>query len=108
MKRQPLFTHICDPNGHPLVEEIQDHDDDKVDAGGGDRRGQLWGDEPTHHLDPPHGVFDDTSKRSINSQSVCNDPDNTGHDQRNLHRKKKQLTLLTQVNMAILLPKLMV
>lgn len=79
-----LFTHIGDPNGHPLIEEVEDHDDDKVDAGGGDRRGQLRSDEFAHQLDLPHGVFDDTCEGSIHSQPVCYDSNDTGHYQRNL------------------------
>lgn len=31
-----LFTHVSDPNGHSLIEEVEDHDDDEVDAGGSD------------------------------------------------------------------------
>lgn len=79
-----LFTHIGDPHGHPLVEEVEDHDDDKVDAGGSDRGRQLWSDEPAHHLDLPHGVFDDAREGSIHGQPVRYDPDDTSHYQGNL------------------------
>ena len=79
-----LFTHIGDPHGHSLVEEVEDHDDDKVDAGGGDRGRQLWSDEPAHHLDLPLGVFDDAREGSIHSQPVRYDPGDTSHDQGNL------------------------
>ena len=79
-----LLTHVSDPDGHPLVEEVQDHDDDKVDAGGGGRGRQLRRDEPAHHLDLPHGVFNDTGEGGVHGKSVRYHPDDTGHDQSDL------------------------
>lgn len=35
--RLNLRTHISDPDGYPLIKEVEDHDDDKVDAGSSDR-----------------------------------------------------------------------
>lgn len=75
-----LLTHVSDPHGHPLVKEVEDHDDDEVDAGGGDRSGQLWRDESAHQLDLPHRVFNDTCEGSIHSQPVCYDTNDAGHD----------------------------
>lgn len=34
-------TIVCDPDGDALVEHIKDHDDNKADDGGCDRRGHL-------------------------------------------------------------------
>lgn len=79
-------THICDPNGHHLVKEVEDQDDDKVDAGGGDRSGQLRRDEPAHQLDLLHRVCDETRKGSVHSQPVCDDADDAGHYQAQLSR----------------------
>lgn len=59
------LTQIGDPHGHPLVEEVEHQDEDKVDAGGSDRCGQLWRDEPAHQLDLAHGVFDDACEGSV-------------------------------------------
>lgn len=61
------LTQIGDPHGHPLVEEVEDQDEDKVDAGGSDRRGQLWRNELAHQLDLPHGVFDDACEGGVHS-----------------------------------------
>ena len=71
MAAQPLathrgsLTHVGNPDGDSFVEEVEDHDDDKVDAGGGDGGGQLWSDKPAQQLDFPHGVFNDAGEGSI-------------------------------------------
>lgn len=74
------LTQIGDPHGHPLVEEVEHQDEDEVDAGGGDGRGQLWRDEPAHQLDLPQGVLDNACEGSVHSQPVRYDADDAGHD----------------------------
>ncbi len=50
-----------------LVEEVEDEDNDKVDAGSGDRGGKLRGDERSHQLDLTGGaVLHDAGERCIN------------------------------------------
>ncbi|KAF3854927.1 hypothetical protein F7725_022982, partial [Dissostichus mawsoni] len=50
------LTHVSDPNSHSLIHEVEDHDDDKVDAGGCDRGGQLWRDVGADHLQVGGGI----------------------------------------------------
>ena len=83
------LTHVGDPNGHPLVEEVEDHDYDKVDAGGGDGGGQLWSDQVPHQLDIPGGaVLHDAGEGREHGQPVGYHPDDTGHDQGHLWRTR--------------------
>lgn len=35
------LTKVSDPDGNSLIENIEDHDDDKADEGGRDRGGHL-------------------------------------------------------------------
>lgn len=35
------LTEVGDPDGHALVEDVEDHDDDEADDGGRDRGGHL-------------------------------------------------------------------
>lgn len=37
------LTKICDPDGHFLIEVVEQHDDDEADDGGRDGRGHLRG-----------------------------------------------------------------
>lgn len=61
------LTHISDPDGHLLIEEVEDEDNDKVDAGSSDRGGKLRGDERAHQLDLTGGaVLHDAGERCIN------------------------------------------
>lgn len=45
-----LLTHVGDPDGYSLIEKIQYHDDDKVEARGRDRSRQLGGQQPPDGL----------------------------------------------------------
>lgn len=92
-----LFTHVSDPNGHPLIQEVEDHYDDKVDAGSRDRSCELRSNESAHKLDLPQRVFDDTCKGSVHSQSVRDDPDDTGHYQTNLCREVQEDNTIIEV-----------
>lgn len=83
-----IFTQVGDLDGHLLIEEVQDHDDDKVNAGSSDGGGQLRGDETANQLDLPQRVFDDARKSCEHGQSVRYHPDDTRHNQRNLQRVK--------------------
>lgn len=98
--RWNIFTHISDPNGHPLIKEIEDHDDDKIYTGGSGRCRQLWSDESAHKLDFPHRIFHNTCKGSIHGQPVRYHPNNTGHNQGNLWRSKLTFTLLIASKLA--------
>lgn len=61
------LTHISDPDGHLLIEEVEDEDNDKVDAGSSDRGSKLRGDERAHQLDLTGGaVLHDAGKCCIN------------------------------------------
>lgn len=76
------LTHVSDPNSHSLIQEVEDHDDNKVDARGSDRSGQLWGDVGGNHLQVGGGiVLHDASKGCIYRQAVCYDPNDAGNDQ---------------------------
>lgn len=38
---RPKLTEVGDPDGHALVEDVEDHDDHEADDGGRDRSGHL-------------------------------------------------------------------
>ena len=79
------LTHVGDPNGHPLVHEVEDHDDDEVDAGGGDGGGELRCDERAHHMQVVGGaVLHDAGEGRIHRQAVGDHPDDAGDDERDL------------------------
>lgn len=76
------LTHVSDPDGHFLIHEVEDHDDDKVDAGGGDGGGQLRGDEGADHMQVRGGaVLHDAGEGGVHRQAVGDHPDDAGNDQ---------------------------
>lgn len=76
------LTHVSNPDRHSFVHEIEDHDDDKVDAGGGNRGGQLRGDEGAHHVQVGGGaVLHDAGEGGVDRQAVSDHPDDAGNDQ---------------------------
>lgn len=67
MRMRFSLTHISDPDGHLLIEEVEDEDNDKVDAWSSDRGGKLRSDERTHKLDLTGGaVLHDAGECCIN------------------------------------------
>lgn len=61
------LTHISNPNGHMFIKEIEDEDNDEVDAGCGDGCGKLRGDERANQLDLTGGaILHDAGKCCIN------------------------------------------
>lgn len=77
-----VLTHVSDPNSHSFIHEVEDHDDDKVDAGGGDRGGQLWSDVGTNHMQIGGGtVLHDAGEGCIYRQTVCYHSHDAGNDQ---------------------------
>ncbi len=44
INKRGSLTEVCDPDGHFLVEVVENHDDDEADDGGCDGRGHLRGD----------------------------------------------------------------
>lgn len=76
------LTHVSDPNSHFLIHEVEDHNDDKVDAGGSDRGGQLWRDEGAHHLQVVGGtVLHDAGEGRVYCQAIRYHPNDAGNDQ---------------------------
>lgn len=76
------LTHVSDPDGYFLIHEVENHDDDKVDAGGGDRGGQLRRDQGSHHLQVSGGtVLHDAGEGCVHRQAVRDHPDDAGNDQ---------------------------
>lgn len=83
------LTHVSDPDGYSLIHHIEDHDDDEVDTGSGDRGGELRGDEGAHHVDVVGGaVLHDAGERRVHRQTVRYHPDDTRYDQGDLRERK--------------------
>lgn len=79
------LTHISDLYCYTLIQEVQNHDDDKVDAGSGYGCGELGRDKGSNHLQLIGGaVLHDTGKRRKHRQTVRNHTDYTGDNQRDL------------------------
>lgn len=76
------LTHVSDPNSYSLIHEVEDHDDDKVDAGSRDRGGQLWCNEGADHLQLRGGtVLHDAGEGRVHRQAVRYHPNDAGNDQ---------------------------
>lgn len=82
--RAPL-TKVGDPDGDALIEYVENHDDDKADDGGRDRRGHLRCHVLLQRLElllaEPRGEGEE------HSQAVDGDRNNGRHDQQNLKDK---------------------
>lgn len=76
------LTHVSDPHSHFLIHKVEDHDDDKVDTGSRDRRGQLWRDVGAHHLQVGGGtVLHDAGEGCVYRQAVRDHANDAGNDQ---------------------------
>lgn len=87
LRKSSIFrlTHISDLNGYTLIQEVQNHDDDKVDAGSSDGCGKLGCDEASNHIQfIGWAVFHDAGKCCENCQTVRYHTDYTGDNQTDL------------------------
>lgn len=76
------LTHISDPNSNSLIHEVEDHDDDKVDARSSDRGGQLWRDVGANYLQVVGGtVLHDAGESCVYRQAVRNHSNDASNDQ---------------------------
>lgn len=90
------LTHISDTNSHSFIHEVEDHDDDKVDARGSDRGGQLWRDVGANHLQVGGGtVLHDAGESCVYRQAVRNHSNDAGNDQRDLRDRYNSTTVIT-------------
>lgn len=91
-------THVSDPDGYPLVEEVEDHDDDEVEAGGSDRGGQLWGEQAADGLQGLR-VLHEAGEGGVHGQAVHDDCDHAGYDQGHL-RSAQGRTIQTHLHLS--------
>lgn len=83
-------THVSDPDGYPLVEEVEDHDDDEVEAGGSDRGGQLGGEQAADGLQGLR-VLHEAGEGGVHGQAVHDHCDHAGYDQGHLRRAQEDI-----------------
>lgn len=81
----PLLTHISNPDGYSLIEEVEDHDDDKIEAGGSDRGCQLRGEHAADGLQGL-GVLHEAGEGGVHRQAVHDHSYHAGYDQGHLHK----------------------
>lgn len=91
MSHLELFlTKVCDPDGDPLIEDIEDHDDDKADERGRDRGGHLWRHVLLKGLQLLQVLSSEFSREGEeHGQTVHGDGRDGGQDQQNLGNKIK-------------------
>lgn len=84
------LTEVCDPDGHFLVEVVENHDDDEADDGGCDGRGHLRGDilfEWLQLLSILQVISQPHRENYEHRQTVHDHADHRRYDQQNLQQK---------------------
>ncbi len=84
------LTEVCDPDGHFLVEVVENHDDDEADDGGCDGRGHLRGDILFEWLQllSIHQIISQLHRENYeHRQTVHDHADHRRYDQQNLQQK---------------------
>lgn len=82
------LTKVGDPDGDALVEHVENHDDDKADDGGRDRRGHLRCHVLLQRLELLQVIMSEPrGEGKERSQAVDGDRNNGRHDQQNLKDK---------------------
>lgn len=86
----PELTEIGDPDGDALVENVEDHDHDEADEGGGDGRGHLGGDVLLQGLQLLQVLSPESGREGEkSSQAVDGDGHDGRQDQQNLQDVRK-------------------
>lgn len=79
------LTEVGDPDGDALVEDVEDHDHDEADEGGGDGRGHLGGDVLLQGLQLLQVLSPESGREGEkSSQAVDGDGHDGCQDQQNL------------------------
>lgn len=88
-KKKKKLTEVGDPDGHTLVEHVEDHDDHEADDGGRDRRGHLGRHVLLQRLQLQVLVSQLGGEGEKGGQAVDGDGDDGRHDEKNLEEEKR-------------------